>query len=261
MDKIKGVNLGNWLVLEKWMHPDLFFGADYEDEYDIAHLLPDEDKKLRLKLHRDSYITERDFALLASRGINVVRIPVPFFVFGDREPYIGCIEYLDKAFDWAHKFGMTVLIDLHTVPDSQNGFDNGGTSGVCKWHLKKENIDFTVGLLGRLTQRYAMHPALYGVELLNEPASDMVWNMSKTRYPARYAEYAEGSCGVPDDVLKQFYRDGYREIRRYTDKPVVFHDGFRDAGWGEFFSSGEFENVVLDTHLYLSCICRWGLNN
>ena len=29
---IKGVNLGNWLVLEKWMSPELFAGTDAEDE-------------------------------------------------------------------------------------------------------------------------------------------------------------------------------------------------------------------------------------
>ena len=32
MDKIKGVNLGNWLVLEKWMSPELFEGTEAEDE-------------------------------------------------------------------------------------------------------------------------------------------------------------------------------------------------------------------------------------
>ncbi|MDY5113881.1 MAG: hypothetical protein SPE66_09255 [Bilifractor sp.] len=27
-----GVNLGNWLVLEKWMSPEMFDGTDAEDE-------------------------------------------------------------------------------------------------------------------------------------------------------------------------------------------------------------------------------------
>ena len=31
--KIHGVNLGNWLVLEKWMSPALFEGTTAEDEY------------------------------------------------------------------------------------------------------------------------------------------------------------------------------------------------------------------------------------
>ena len=30
---VNGVNLGNWLVLEKWMCPGLFAGTTAEDEY------------------------------------------------------------------------------------------------------------------------------------------------------------------------------------------------------------------------------------
>ena len=32
MEKIHGTNLGNWLVLEKWMKPDLFAATETEDE-------------------------------------------------------------------------------------------------------------------------------------------------------------------------------------------------------------------------------------
>ena len=39
---IKGVNLGNWLVLEKWMSPALFYGTDAEDEYDLPRALSKE---------------------------------------------------------------------------------------------------------------------------------------------------------------------------------------------------------------------------
>ena len=46
---------------------------------------------------------------------------------------IGCIDYLDQAFIWAGKYDLKILIDLHTVPGSQNGYDNGGITGVCKW--------------------------------------------------------------------------------------------------------------------------------
>ena len=53
-------------------------------------------------------------------SLSKVRIPVPYFIFGDRPPLIGCIEYLDKAFDWAESCGMQILIELHTVPGSQN---------------------------------------------------------------------------------------------------------------------------------------------
>jgi len=127
---IIGANLGNWLVLEKWMSPELFAGTEAEDEAHLCAELNETAKRERFKVHRDSYITERDFAYLANRGIDTIRIPVPFFIFGDYPPYLGCIEYLDKAFDWGAAHEIRILIDLHTVPDSQNGFDNGGICGV-----------------------------------------------------------------------------------------------------------------------------------
>lgn len=110
--KVKGVNLGNWLVLEKWMSPALFDGTTAEDEYYLPRQLSREVYEARIKIHRSEYITERDFVTIKSMGMEAVRIPVPYFIFGDREPFIGCIEELDKAFNWAEAYGLQVLIDL-----------------------------------------------------------------------------------------------------------------------------------------------------
>ena len=54
--KIVGVNLGNWLVLEKWMQPFLFEENCAEDEVWLNRKVPA--KKLRplMKKHRDTYI-------------------------------------------------------------------------------------------------------------------------------------------------------------------------------------------------------------
>ena len=151
---IKGVKLGNWLVLEKWMSPGLFAGTTAEDEYYLPTQLPREVYEARIKTHRAEYITERDFTRIKAMGMNTVRIPVPYFIFGDREPFIGCVEELDCAFNWAERYGLKILIDLHTAPDSQNGFDNGGISGVCKWSQEPEEVEFELTVLERLAQRY-----------------------------------------------------------------------------------------------------------
>ena len=89
---IKGVNLGNWLVLEKWMNPALFEGTTAEDEYYLPTQLSPEVYEARIKIHRSEYITERDFVTIKRMGMDSVRIPVPYFIFGDRKPFIGCIE-------------------------------------------------------------------------------------------------------------------------------------------------------------------------
>ena len=80
-----------------------------------------------------TYITLEDFRIIVGHGINLVRIPIPYFIFGDWPGHPGCITYLDRAFRWARETGLKIMIDLHTVPESQNGFDNGGLTGVCKW--------------------------------------------------------------------------------------------------------------------------------
>lgn len=50
--KVKGVNLGNWLVLEKWMSPSLFEGTTAEDEYYLPTQLSREVYEARIKIHR-----------------------------------------------------------------------------------------------------------------------------------------------------------------------------------------------------------------
>lgn len=251
--KIKGVNLGNWLVLEKWMSSELFQGVDAEDEEDFYQMQSQEDAKLRIRMHRDYFIQERDFQHIKSMGLNLVRIPVPHFIFGEKSPYVGCIEYLDKAFVWAETYDLKILIDLHTAPDSQNGFDNGGLTGVIKWHHKKENIEYTLEILECLAERYAGRKALYGIELLNEPISEEMWNFTKNRYQARDPKRAEGSSFVPTDVLKDFYEKGYQIVRRHCgeETAVVLHDGFRLEEFEDFMTGPEYKNVVIDTHLYI----------
>lgn len=253
MEQIRGVNLGNWLVLEKWMDEPFFEGTGAEDEVWLVRRTDPELLKVKMKEHRDTNITEEDFVLLASHGINLVRIPVPYFIFGDRPPFIGCIEYLDKAFEWGNKHGIKILIDLHTVPGSQNGYDNGGITGVCKWCKNPKEVQFAITVLERLAKRYKEDPALYGIEVLNEPISWIVYVTAPSTGKAEDKEEAKGSGYVPMRFLKEFYVETYKRLRRILpeDKTIVFHDGFRLTSWNRFFDENKFVNVALDTHIYI----------
>ena len=252
---IKGVNLGNWLVLEKWMSPALFEGTTAEDEYYLPTQLSPEVYEARIKIHRSEYITERDFVTIKRMGMESVRIPVPYFIFGDRKPFIGCIEELDKAFNWAEKYGLTILIDLHTVPLSQNGFDNGGISGVCKWAQEPEEIEFALSVLERLAKRYGNRKGLFGIQPLNEPITENMWETMdvQNRYAPADPELAKGSAPITMDFLRQFYLDAYDRISAYMpkDKYVVIHDGFELMAWKDFMQEEKYSNVILDTHQYL----------
>lgn len=253
--KVKGVNLGNWLVLEKWMSPALFAGTEAEDEYYLPRQLPREVYEARIQIHRSEYITERDFAAIRAMGMEVVRIPVPYFIFGDREPFIGCIEELDKAMNWAERYELKVLIDLHTAPMGQNGFDNGGICGVCRWSTCPEEVEFVLSVLERLARRYGSRTGLWGIEVLNEPITERAWKMMDVprRYPAADAAMAEGSAPNTLEFLREFYRKAYEVLRKFMpeEKYVVIHDGFELLAWKDFMQEDHYVNVVLDTHQYL----------
>ena len=211
--QVKGVNLGNWLVLEKWMSPGLFEGTTAEDEHNLPLQLPKEVYEARMKMHRAEYITERDFTRIRSIGMNAVRIPVPYFIFGDREPFIGCIEELDKAFNWAEKYGLQILIDLHTAPGSQNGFDNGGESGVCIWSQDPDEVEFELSVLERLAQRYGTRKGLWGIEIINEPVLEDMWEEKPVH----------GRNGDRDSRLRAVRRDD----KLFPDLLVLRHQGHR----------------------------------
>ena len=84
-------------------------------------------------------------------------------------------------------------------------------------------------MLDSFGQRYGQHPALCGIELLNEPRDV-----------------------VPLEILQQFYKDAYTRLRKIVNPQVaiVFHDSFRAFAWEQFMQAPAFDNVILDTHLY-----------
>ncbi|MBK0041568.1 MULTISPECIES: glycoside hydrolase family 5 protein [unclassified Leuconostoc] len=250
---IKGVNLGGWLVLEKWMSPQLFEGVSADDEFYLPQDLNKSDYETRINMHRANFITEADFLRISSMGIDTVRIPVPYFLFGDVPPFIGAIDYLDKAFNWAEYYGLKILIDLHTVPGSQNGFDNGGITGVQNWAQHPEKVDFAISVLTRLAERYSNREALYGIEVLNEPATKKMYDTMMKRYHPRNAEMAKENEPITFEFLYNFYKQSYNLLRKILpkNKVIMFHDGFDLSKWYEFFQNNDFENVILDTHHYL----------
>ncbi|KAG6876479.1 hypothetical protein C0992_012826 [Termitomyces sp. T32_za158] len=126
-DKVRGVSLGGWLVLESWITPSIFDNTgDFRivDEYTFGQYQDHTKAFAVLQAHWDSWITESDFRDIAAAGLNHVRIPIGYWAFdvSGGEPYIqGQYPYLERAVSWAEKYGLKVIINLHGVPGSQNG--------------------------------------------------------------------------------------------------------------------------------------------
>jgi glucan 1,3-beta-glucosidase len=217
------------LALEKWITPSLYADTKAEDEYSLCAALGKAKAAERLKRHRKTWITDDDFVWLAAHGLNSVRIPVNYGVAQENSPFLPAMDSLDWAFHTAKTNGIGILIDLHGVPGSQNGWDHSGRQGALEWHTKKSNIEHSLRIVGELAVRCKAYESLIGIELLNEPRWD-----------------------VPIEILKGYYRDAYHRVREHIgkDKTVVIHDGFRPFEWSNFMREPEYTNVLLDTHLY-----------
>jgi len=225
--KLRGVNLGGWLVLEKWMVPGVYRGTDAPDEYNLCLTLGDKAQE-RLDHHRETFITAADFKWIKNCGLNAVRMPVGYWALEAPKPYVATARFIDFALDQCKKNDLKLLLDLHGAPGSQNGWDHSGRSGAINW-TDPQNVQETLRILETFAQKYGQHPSLYGIELLNEP-KDV----------------------VPLEILQQFYKDAYVVLRKHVDPTVaiVFHDSFRALSWKNFMQEPAFSNVILDTHLY-----------
>ena len=80
---------------------------------------------------------EEDIAALANHTINSLRLPVGDWMYKPYWPYTGCtdgaLERVEWLLDTCEKYGLSVLLDIHAVKGSQNGFDNSGESKGLVW--------------------------------------------------------------------------------------------------------------------------------
>ncbi|KAJ7923857.1 glycoside hydrolase family 5 protein, partial [Mycena leptocephala] len=82
VDRIYGVNLGGWFVLEPCAHlaRALQPYPSAPDEWTLAQLMrADGTLEATMEKHYDSFITEQDIAAIAGAGLNWVRVPIPFW--------------------------------------------------------------------------------------------------------------------------------------------------------------------------------------
>jgi len=239
--KIKGVNMGSWLVLEKWITPSAFAGVpdNINDEYQLTKYLGYEAAEARMRSHWDTWVTEADFIFFKNAGLNHVRLPIGYWALDIKqgEPWVwGSWDYVIKAATWCRTHGLQLMVDLHGAPGSQNGNDHSGQSGSIGFFNSDENLQRATNVIGQIAQwanASEWRDTVSIIQLLNEP---ILWDDYNYRL----------------DRLKQYYRMAYDEVRKYNDIAVVaVHDAFIDLNnWYYFRDDSHYFWVMLDTHLY-----------
>ncbi len=169
--KLKGVNLGGWLLWEGWI-----WGGGFDAEKKIMNRLNDlVGKEAAIKFRDDihnNFITESDFRSIAELGFNVIRLPFNHTILEDDDkPFVykdSGWAILDRAISWAKKYNIYVVLDLHALPGGQSSYFPSDPDDDRLWD-SKENMQRSVALWKTIAQRYKDQTIVAGYDLVNEP--------------------------------------------------------------------------------------------
>ncbi|KAI0768688.1 glycoside hydrolase [Trametes elegans] len=258
VDRIHGVNLGGLFVPEPFIVPELFEQNEGAvDEWSLSLILAGKGKLQEvMENHYDTFITEEDIAQIASAGLNWIRVPIPFWAIDTwsdvgldgqgqtvSEPFLArtCWKYIVRVFGWARKYGLRVLLDLHTIPGSQNGYNHSGRLGSLNWlngPMGLTNAERSLDYIRTLTE-FISQPEwkdvvqMFGI--LNEPFLPTIGR----------------------DPVESFYLRAYEMIRNITgtgegNGPIIsLHDGFDPlTRWAGFLQGAD--RVAIDDHPYFA---------
>ncbi|XP_023326029.1 probable glucan 1,3-beta-glucosidase A isoform X1 [Eurytemora carolleeae] len=264
--KVRGVNLGGWLVLEPWITPKFFEevndgGDKIVDEYTYAQYLDPAVYKERMVKHWDTFYTKEEFAKLAASGIEILRIPIAYWYWDviEGEPFPqpnmddmdpeSPLFYLRRALGWMEEYGLKASFDLHTGPESQNGYDNSGRRGEIHWvdgsyPGNRMNLDRTVSIVDQYAQTIRNWvdsgvisiDTVYGIGILNEPHVCGGWNFDGVLWPACIDDFYPKAH---DAVRKHFSGEEAKVVVDVAGRALSDFDGQLTGG-----------DVDIDAHNY-----------
>ena len=211
------------------MTPGVFKGVSAKDERGLVAELGLERASERIDAHRQSFISEKDFIFIKNAGFDTIRLPVGYWLFEPSKSYISGESYVDKAFRWANKHEIGIVLDLHGLQGSQNGKMHSGQIGQIEF-FREANMTAALETLGYVAHRYGGEKSLLAIEVINEP---------HLRFCAR--------------TLLGFYQDTYRLLDGVLPEAVkiVVADGFQPRRMARMLARRDFgDRLVLDIHVY-----------
>ncbi|KAI0734016.1 family 5 hypothetical beta glucosidase from glycoside dehydrogenase [Fomitopsis betulina] len=188
-NKIYGVNIGGWLVLEPWMLPGEWAemgGSICDDcstcvmtEWAYVNAYGQSKSNAEFAKHWSTWFTQDDINTLIEDGINTVRIPLGYWIV---EPLVnratehypeGGIIYLQKGVQMLADAGIQVILDHHALPGVQAG-DQTFTGNCTDTPLFYTDYNYQRALVWTAVMTSLVHldPAfssVFAIEAVNEP--------------------------------------------------------------------------------------------
>jgi endoglucanase len=236
--KLRGFNLGGWLVFEKWMTP--MDSGGLVDHYSVLSTLdsrftvPTEQNMIRA--YQDSWITTGDLDNIKNAGYNCVRVPVwwaNFYPLGNVSNAGWRADAFTKL-DWlvsnAGSRGLYVILDMHGVVGQQSNADTTGRVNVNQYWTDTTAQGNTSWMWWQIANHFNGNGTVAGYDLINEP------------------------IGAPStQAVWDRYRDLYTTIRGVDPNHVIIMEGaFGSWNWSMLPPPSQYgwTNIVYQMHEY-----------
>jgi aryl-phospho-beta-D-glucosidase BglC (GH1 family) len=228
--RLTGFGLGGWMNMEN------FITGYPGNEENIRRVLLEAMGRQAYEAFFDEFLTgffdDSDAALLASLGLNSVRIPVNYRHFEDDAAPLQLKEEgfarLDRVISILARHGLYSIIDLHALPGRQNEhWHSDNPTHIAQFWTQRHFQDRVVHLWEAFAQRYKDRPEVAGFNPINEPSDQ---------------------TGL---VLPAYYDRLERAIRAIDKRHILFLDGNRySSDFSVFNAADPLPNCVYTAHDY-----------
>jgi len=211
--QLRGVNLGGWFVMEKWMCP--LDSGSLPDTYSVIQTLDNRfgvaQEQALIKTYQQNWITTTDLDNIKNGGYNVVRVPVwwgqfyPIANVSNATFRTDAFDMLDWLVTNAGSRGIYVIIDMHGVVGSQSTSGDTGQQNRNEYWSNGNDQGNTAYIWWQIANHYKGNATVAGYDLINEPIgapnSNAVWTAYNNLYNSirsvdtAHTIYMEGAYG------------------------------------------------------------------
>lgn len=247
--ELRGVNLGNWLMLEMWMLGIAGREGAPSDQFDLEKTLAErfgeKEAEALMEVYRENWIRERDFQAIQSFRFNLLRLPLNYRMFeADAKPYTlrpNAWKWVDRAVSWAEKHGMYVILDMHGVQGGQSPYDHTGRANQNRLWTSEDNKNRLAWLWTQVASRYRANPAVVAYDVKNEP-----YGGSKPQQVEVFKRVYDAIRKVDKDTL--IFAHGNWDTFTHYGSPAA--NGWKNVGYQMHYYPGlfGFGNPSLRTH-------------
>lgn len=228
---IRGYNLGNWMMLERFMFG--FPGVDQLFRRYLKFYGGQEKHDLFFDLYYKTYFQKKDAQFLKELGCNTLRIPFNYRVFeDDMRPFVfsgKAFTYMDRVIELCREQGIAVVIDFHAVQGYQAyGHCVDNITGNMQLYYDDQCQKRYAALWRFVAEHYKDNDNVIGYDIMNEP----------TPTPDAY------------EALRRCYRLAVEAIRSVDKTHIIFIEG---TGASYDFSEMEErfdDNMAFSPHIY-----------